>query len=58
MRVQGKVVRLELLGGLGVGRVVQQDGAQNGLFGVYVRRQSGIEGQVGDGGHIVAVSVN
>ena len=42
----------ELLGGLGVGGIVQQDGAENGLFGVDVCGQSGVEGQVGDGGHI------
>ena len=52
MRVEREIVRLELFGGLGVGRIIQQDGAKNRLFGVDVRRQSGIESQIGDRGHI------
>jgi hypothetical protein len=42
----------ELFGGLGVGGVVQQDGAEDGLLGVHIGRQSGVESQVGKGGHI------
>ena len=38
-------------GGLGVGGVVEQDCAQDGLLRVHVRGQSGIEREVGDGGH-------
>ncbi len=43
MRVEGEVIGFELFGGLGVGGIVQQDGAENGLFGVNVRGQSGFE---------------
>ena len=42
----------ELLGGLGVGRIVEQDGAEDGLFGVDVRGQAGVQSEIGDGGHI------
>ena len=52
MRVEREVVGLEDFGGLGVGGVVEQDGAQDGLFRVEVRGQSGFQGEVGDGGHI------
>jgi hypothetical protein len=52
MRVEGEVVGCELFGGLGVRGIVQQDGAQDGLFGVDVRGQSGFQGEIGDGGHI------
>ncbi len=52
MRVQGEVVGCQLFGGLGVGGIVQQDGAQDGLFGVDVRGQSGFQSEIGDGGHI------
>jgi hypothetical protein len=51
MRVEREIVGFELFGGLGVGGVVQQDGAQDGLFGVDIRGQSGVESEVGDGGH-------
>ena len=43
MRVEREVVGLEPFGGLGVGRVVEQDGAEDGLFGVDVRGQAGVE---------------
>ena len=43
MRVEGEVVGFELFRGFGVGGVVQQDGAEDGLFGVDVRGQSGVE---------------
>ena len=52
MRVEGEVVGFELFRGLGVGRIVEENGAEDGLLGVYVRRQSGVEGQIGDPGHI------
>ena len=39
MRVERKVVRFELFCGFGVGRIVQQDGAEDGLLGVDVRGQ-------------------
>ena len=52
MRVEREIVGLELFRGLGVGGVVQQDRAENRLFGVDVRRQSGVETEVGDRGHI------
>ena len=52
MRVEGKIVGFELFGGLGVGGVVQQDGAENGFFGFDVGGQAGVESQVGKGGHI------
>ena len=52
MRVEGEVVRFELFRGLGVGGVVQQDGAEDGFFGVDIGGQSGVKRQVGDGGHI------
>ena len=43
MRVEREVVGVELLGRLGVRGVVQQNRAQNRLFGVDVRGQSGVE---------------
>jgi hypothetical protein len=46
------VIRVDALGRLGVGGIVQQNCAQDGFFGVDVRRQSGVEPQIGDGGHI------
>ena len=52
MRVEGKIVGLELFGGLGVGGIVQQDRAEDGLFGVDIRGQPGYPGEIGDGGHI------
>ena len=52
MRVEREVVGLEGFGGLGVGGVIEQDRAQDGLFRVDIRGQSGIEGEVGDGGHL------
>jgi hypothetical protein len=42
----------DVFSGLGVGGVVEQDGAQDGLFRVEVRGQSGFEGQVGNRGHL------
>ena len=51
MRVEREVVGLDGFGGLGVGGVIEQDRAQDGLFRVDVRGQSGIESEVGDGGH-------
>jgi hypothetical protein len=35
-----------------VGGIVQQDGTEDGLFGVYVCGESSVEAEVGDGGHI------
>ena len=55
MRVQRKVFRLQLFRRLGVGGIVQQNRAENRLFRVDVRRQSGIEAEIGDGGHIQSV---
>ena len=52
MRVEGKVFGVELLGGLGVGGVVQQDRAENGFFGIDVGGQAGVEGEIGMRGHI------
>ena len=52
MRVEGKVVGFEFFGGFGVGGIVQQDGSEDCLFGVDICGQSGIEPEVGDGGHI------
>ena len=52
MRVERKIVRLQLFGSLGVGGIVQQNGAKNRLFGVDVRGQSGVKGKIGDRGHI------
>ena len=52
VRVEREVVCLELFGSLGVGRIVEQDGAEDGFFGVYIRGQAGIESEVGQGGHI------
>ena len=40
MRVEREVVGLELLGGFGVGGIVEQDGAEDGLFGVDIRGQA------------------
>ena len=52
VRVEREVVGLELLGGLGVRGVVEQDGAEDGLFGVDIRGQSGVErSDVRQGGH-------
>ena len=52
VRVERKVVGLEAFGGLGVRGVVEQDGAENGLFGVDIRRQPGVErADVRQGGH-------
>jgi len=52
MRVEGEVVGFEFFGGFGVGGIVQQDGSEDCLFGVDICGQSGIEPEVGDGGHI------
>src|SRR5208337_3068322 len=52
MRVERKIVRRDVFGGLCVGSVIEQDRAQDGLFRVEVRGQSGIQGQVGDRGHL------
>ena len=52
MRVEREIVGLDVFGGLGVGSVIEQDRAQDGLFRVKVRGQSGIQGQVGDRGHL------
>jgi len=52
MRVERKVVGLELLGSLGMRGVVQQDRAQDGLLRVDIRRQPGVEREIGDRGHI------
>ena len=52
MRVEGEVVGFEFFGGFGVGGIVQQDGTEDGLFGVYVCGESSVEAEVGDGGHI------
>ena len=43
VRVEREVVGFELFRGLGVGGIVQQDGAEDGLLGVDVRGQAGIE---------------
>ena len=43
MRVERKVVRLQLLGSLRMRCVVQQDRAENRLFGVDICRQAGIK---------------
>jgi len=51
VRVEGEIVFCEFFGGLGVGGVVQQDGAENGPLGIHVGRQAGVESQIGDGGH-------
>ncbi len=51
MRIEREVVWLEGFSGLGVGGVVKQDGAQDGLFRVEVCGQAGFESEVGDGGH-------
>ena len=51
MGVEGKIVRFDLFGGFGVGGIVEQNGAEDGLFGVDVRGHSGIESEVWDGGH-------
>ncbi len=51
MRVERKIVRPDVFGGLGVGSVIEQDRAQDGLFRVDIRGQSGIESEVGDRGH-------
>ena len=53
MRVEREVVGFEVFGGLGVGRVVQQDGAEDGLLGVDIRGQSGVESEIGDRGHVL-----
>ena len=47
---------VELFGGLGVGGIVEQDGAEDGFFGVDVRGQAGVEGEIGDGGHVSSLS--
>ena len=52
MRVEREIVGLDVFGGLGVGSVIEQDRAQDGLFRVDIRGQSGIESEVGDGGHL------
>ena len=51
MRVERKVVGLEGFSGLGVGCVVEQDRAQNGLLRIQIRGQAGFKGEIGDGGH-------
>ncbi len=52
VRVERKIVRVDLLGGFRVRRIVQQNGAENGLLGVDIGGQSGVEArQVGNGGH-------
>ena len=51
MRVEREVVGVELFRSLGVGSVVQQDGAEDGFLGVDVGGQTGVEREVGDGGH-------
>ena len=52
VRVERKVVGLEPLGSLRVSGVVEQDGAKDGLFGVDIRRQAGVErSNVRQGGH-------
>ena len=43
---------VELFGSLGVGSVVQQDGAEDGLLGIDIGRQPGVESEIGEGGHI------
>ena len=55
MRVERKIVLRELFSGLGMGGIVQQNRAQDGLLGKDIRRQSGIARQVGDRGHIQRV---
>jgi len=52
MRVEREVIGFEFFGGFGVGRIVQQDGSEDGLFGVYVCGQPGIKPEIGNGGHI------
>ena len=47
MGVERKIFRLEMLGGLVVGKIVQQDGAENRAFGFNVGRQAVRETVVG-----------
>src|ERR1700721_163722 len=49
MRVEREVLRLQMLSGLVVGEIVEQDGAQNGAFGINVCRQ-GLREMVVSGG--------
>ena len=43
MGVEREVFGVELFGGLGVGGVVEQDGAEDGFFGLDVGGHAGIE---------------
>ncbi len=43
VRVEREIVGLDPLGGLGMGGVVQQNGAEDGLFGINISRQSGVK---------------
>ena len=51
MRVEREIVGLEGFGGLGVGGVIEQDCAEDGLFRIQIRGQAGFEGEVGDSRH-------
>ena len=52
VRVEREVVGLKALGGFGVRGVVEQDGAEDGFFGVDIRGQAGVErSDVRQGGH-------
>ena len=56
VRVEREVVGLEPLGRLGVRGIVEQNGAEDGLFGVDVRWQAGVErSNVRQGGHTESV---
>ncbi len=52
MRIEREVVGLDEFRSLGVGSIIEQNRAQDGLFRVEVRGQSGFQGQVGDRGHL------
>jgi hypothetical protein len=49
MRIEREIFRLEMLGGLIVGKIVQQDGAENGTFGFHICRKTVRETVVGSG---------
>ncbi len=55
MRIKREIARVQLLSRLRVRCVIQQNRAQNGLFGVDVRRQPGVKSQVRDRSHTLRV---
>jgi hypothetical protein len=56
VRVEREIVWLDFFRGFGVSRVVEQDRAQDGLLGVDVGGQSGVEApEIRNGGHVVAL---